>query len=510
MSRDDLLLCIERHATSKVRSLDDLHNISTLGFRGEALASIAAVSKLTITTRQKGATAGYRLRMRGGKLESVQEVGSPEGTVVEVKDLFYNIPARRKFLKTARTETNKAIDVFTRLALGFEDIHFVLESDQKMALNLPPSDKLIPRLALVLGRKVAEQMVRSSGEFEGIHITAYMATPEMARTRADKLYVYVNRRHVKDTMITKAIVQGYGQRLMKGLYPQAVIFIDVEPSLVDVNVHPAKQEVRFQDSLEIFHKIVQVVDSGLGRGQRPYSLKAEQVVNRTAAEPSQIGWQSTWLSGKTEISSAGPELEEQGSTTVTLADEALKIVGQLNSMYILCEGKEGLLIIDQHAAHERILYDRLMKSLSEASLEVQNLLLPKPLELGIREKRILDENKGVLLQLGIELEDFGGQAVLLRSIPSLLERADWESTIGEIVRILEYKRGTREALFDHVISVLACHGAIRAGDELTKREMESLLQQLSMSSLPTNCPHGRPVWRRITYHELEKMFKRVV
>ncbi|HDG96606.1 MAG TPA: DNA mismatch repair endonuclease MutL [Desulfobacterales bacterium] len=510
MPKDDLLLCIERHATSKIRDLDDLYNINTLGFRGEALASIAAVSRLTITTRPKGSLTGFRLKMAGGKLESIDEVGSPEGTVVEVRDLFYNVPARRKFLRTPRTETDNVIDVFTRIALGFENIQFLLETEEKVLLNLPRSKELIPRLSLVLGRKVAEQMLSSSGRMDGVKITAYIGSPDFARSRADRVYVYVNRRNIRDAMITKAIIEGYGQRLMKGLYPQVVLFIDAEPSMVDVNVHPAKQEVRFQDSAGLFRKIVQVIDTGLGKTLTQYPVETARTRHEHVGEPVQISWQETMPGSVSDILATSPEDYGAEIPRSSLLDEEVRLLGQLNSTYILCEGREGLIIIDQHAAHERVLYDKLMKAINESSLEVQTLLLPRTIEVSVREKRVLEENKEVLSELGIEVEDFGGQAILLRAIPSILENADWELLISQLISILEQNRVRREVLLDHVIAVLACHGAIRAGDRLTDSEMESLLQQLNEAALPTNCPHGRPVLRKITYYELEKMFKRVI
>ena len=511
MSRDDLLLCIERHATSKIHDLDDLNNISTLGFRGEALASIAAVSRLTITTRRKGGLVGYRLRVAGGKVQSIEEVGAPEGTTVEVRNLFYNVPARKKFMRSARAEADNVIDAFTRIALGFEDIHFSLETDDRVALNLASTKGLVPRLSMVLGRDVAENMAQSCGAVEGIRIAAYLCSPQFARTRPDRLYVYVNKRNIRDKMINKAIIEGYGQRLMKGLYPQAVVFLDVKPSVVDVNVHPAKQEVRFRQPASLFRKIVEIVDSGLVSKVEKYTTSADIERTEQIAEPSQLSWHETVASPEApHIISMGLEAHEKEAKEKPLLDERVRVIGQLNGTYILCEGQGGLIIVDQHAAHERVLYDKFIKSIKSTSIEVQNLLLPKTIELTLREKRLLEEKAEVLAELGIEVEDFGGQAILLRAIPSLLEEADWDVLMGEVVSILEEGKGGKGVLLDRVISLFACHGAIRAGDPLTREEMENLLEQLSSTALPTNCPHGRPVCKKITYYELEKIFKRVV
>ncbi len=510
MSRDDLLLCIERHATSKIYELDDLYNISTLGFRGEALASIAAVSKLRISTRQKGSLVGYQLKVAGGKVQSVDEIGRPEGTTVEVKDLFYNVPARRKFMRSPRSETDSVVDVFTRIALGFEDIHFVLQADKRTVLNFARTNNLVHRLVVPFGRDVAERMVQSTGLGEGVKISVYLCPPQFARTKADRLYVYVNRRSVRDRMINKAIIEGYGRRLMKGFYPQAVVFLDVEPSLVDINVHPAKQEVRFSNPGSIFRKISEIIDSGLGPSVEQYTVASEKSAGKKVAEPFQLSWHTPDSSYDLNLTLSPDREIEEGSIGTTLLDEQVLVIGQLNGTYILCEGQGGLVIVDQHAAHERVLYDRLIKAVQDASVEVQTLLLPKTIELSLREKRVLQEKSGLLSKLGVEVEDFGGQSVLLRGIPSLLGNANWDFLMGELIEALEQGKADRETLMHRAISVLACHGAIKAGDVLTRQEMESLLEQLNRTALPTNCPHGRPVCRKITYYELEKMFKRVV
>ena len=507
MSRDDLLLCIERHATSKIHDADDLMAISSLGFRGEALASIAAVSRLTITTRQKEALVGHRLKVSGGRVQDVEEIGTAKGTTVEVRDLFYNIPARKKFLRTVRAEADSIVDVFARHSLGFENIHFSLENEQRTIMNLPSSNDLIPRLTAVLGRAVADQMVSVSTVFPGFHLRAYLGLPDFARTRADKLYVYVNKRNVRDKLVNKAVVEGYGRRLMKGLYPQAVIFIDVDPSLVDVNVHPAKQEVRFRDSASLFKEIVRVVDEGLGAKIYSFNLQ-EAESNLQASEPVQMTWGEIEGQAPIGVSEDYGSVDEQGGQ-VPLLQGHVRILGQLNYTYILCEGADGLVIVDQHAAHERVLYEKLMKGIQENGLEIQRLLLPKTLELSIREKRVLEQKNQMLADFGIEVEDFGGQTILLCSVPSLLEGADWEILLGEVISALEQGQ-EKEHLLGKVISLMACHGAIRAGYPMKMAEMQALLDQLNQTGLPTNCPHGRPIFRKITFFELEKMFKRVV
>ena len=509
MSRDDLLLCTERHATSKIHDAEDLTAISSLGFRGEALASIAAVSRLSITTRQRDDLVGNRLIVFGGKIQKVEEVGTPQGTVVEVRDLFYNVPARKKFLRSPGVELNNVVDVFARLSLGFESIHFSLENEQKTILNLPPLPELIPRLAAILGRTTAEQMAFVSRNFPGTRVKAYLAPPDLARTRPDRLFVYVNRRNVRDKLVNKAVIEGYGGRLMKGVYPQAVVFIEIDPGLVDINVHPAKQEVRFQDPGALFKKIMQTVDEGLGNKIYSHAIAEQANDGGEISEPIQMNWGALATSTPAFISgSEAGVFKDHGP--VQIFEEEVRVVGQLRNMYILCEGKDGLIIVDQHAAHERVLYESLMEGIRKGGLEIQRLLLPKTIELGIGEKRVLEEKGQALADLGVEIEDFGGQAVLLRCVPSLLGNADWETLLPELVSALEQGRGERDVLMGEVASLMACHAAIRAGYPMSVEEMQTLLDQLSLASLPTNCPHGRPIFRKITYYELEKMFKRVV
>lgn len=509
MSRDDLLLCIERHATSKIQDLDDLMAIRSLGFRGEALPAIASVSRMTITTKRKDELVGHMIRVSAGKVKDVEEVGVSDGTTVEVKDLFYNVPARKKFLRSDRAETDSIVDVFTRICLGFENIHFLMATENKTILNLPSAGTLEPRISAVLGRRVAEQMVSISKDFPWGSIRAYLAPPDLGRTRSDKLYVYINRRNIKDKLVNKAIAEGYGSRLMKGIFPQAIVFLDIDPSLVDMNVHPAKQEVRFRDPRALFNAVAQTVDEGLGVKIYSSPLVERGVGESHVNEPEQMAWKGWGV----KATAALPEEEHTPPgicESVPVLGESLRVIGQLNNTYILCEAEGGLVIVDQHAAHERILYERLIKGIEEEGLEVQNLLLPKTIELGVAEKRLIREKAGLLARLGIEIEDFGGQSILLRSVPALIQGANWEELLGELVTALRQGDHEREVLLGRVVSVMACHGAIRAGYRMQMPEMQSLLNELNQTKLPTNCPHGRPVFRKISFHELEKMFKRVV
>ena len=269
MSRDDLLLSLERHATSKIKSASDLFSIETFGFRGEALPSMASVSRMEITSRPREQLVGYRVKIDGGKLKSIDETGSPAGTIVEVRDLFFNTPVRKKFLRAEKTETDHIVDVLSKIALPFLHIDFRLDDGEKTLLSLPISESDLNRLAILMGRNVAGSMEYLDQQLNELKIKAYLASPDLSRSRGDRIFVYVNYRSVRDRLITRAVIEGYGQRLMKGRYPQAAIFIEMPPALVDINVHPTKQEIRFRDGRHVYQSIVSAIESVLGEKLHP-------------------------------------------------------------------------------------------------------------------------------------------------------------------------------------------------------------------------------------------------
>ncbi len=510
MSEDDLLLCVERHATSKIKTASDLLNVKSLGFRGEALPSMAAVSRMQITSLPQGQLTGHRLKISGGKLLAIEETGAPAGTTVEVKDLFFNIPARRKFLRAVRTETDHIVDVMSRVAMPFPKIHFRLEDGARNIINLPASGDIVARLSGLLGRKVGEAMMVGKKREGDLSIKVYAAPPDFARSRGDRLFVYVNGRNIRDRFVTKAIMDGYGKRLMKGRYPQVVVFIDIDPLEIDVNVHPTKQEIRFRNAPGVFQTIVAAVGNGLAKSSHPFSKKG--FIDHRAV-PIQTGFSPAVSEPPWEYS-PGPEWREAPDRTVPLQPSMVsvgpQIIGQLGSTYILCQVQDGLMIVDQHAAHERIVYEHLKKSLATSRVEIQTLLIPHELELSTKEKKVILEKGDRLRGLGIEFDYFGGNTFLLRAVPALLKDVDWNTFISEFATELEDGTPDEDTWFDTCVTLMACHGAIRAGQRLTHEEMTRLLGDLREMDLPTNCPHGRPIFRHFTYYEMEKMFKRVV
>ena len=522
MSRDDLLLCIERHATSKIESAADLYSVRSLGFRGEAIPSIASVSRMRITTRPRDQLEGNRLKISGGKLTAIDETGAPAGTTVEVGDLFYNLPARRKFLRSARTEMDHITDTLSRSVLPFPGIGFKLEDSGKTILNFPATEKIRTRLFALMGRKVAEAMIEFEAGHPDIMLRVHLGPPELNRSRGDHLFVYVNGRNIRDRLITKAIMEGYGQRLMKGRYPQVAIFMEIEAANVDVNVHPTKQEVKFHNSAAVFQHIVSTIEKALSRTShtffgrntqedRTYPINDDVNASALVSEPGSDYCRQRSI----PFTPVDTAVHDQATAATqghesSLVRECPEVIGQLGNTYILCQMKDGFLMVDQHAAHERIVYETLKSSYNTSHLEIQVLLLPHKLELSAKETRTALNKTERLSRMGIELEHFGGNTFILRSYPAILKDVQWDSFISELMAGLEEGAPEDEAVLDRLLTVMACHGAVRAGYHMTHEEMVDLLRQLEEMDLPTNCPHGRPVFKHFSYHEIEKMFKRVV
>ena len=510
MSRDDLLLSVERHATSKIADASDLFSVKYLGFRGEALPSIASVSKMVITTRPHDQIVGHRLRIAGGKFTGIEETGSPPGTIVEVKSLFFNIPARRKFLRAVRTETYHIVDTVSRAALPFPEIGFKLEDKGKSVLNLSASDRQSARISVLMGKDFAEGVIERHERNAQMGIHVYLTPSHLSRSRGDRLFIYVNRRFIRDRLVTKAVMEGYGQRLMKGQYPQAIHLIEIDPAKVDVNVHPAKQEVRFHNSQEVFNTIRSTVEKALaptfpvfldpGRQREPASPDKPPRA-RYVSEP--YGNYSQTIPGLQESL-----MPEEGAWPGKNRD--VNILGQLGNTYILCQVEDGFLMVDQHAAHERIVYEGLKESATTGQIEGQALLLPHEVELTVREKEVVLRNGKKLARLGMEIDHFGGNTFLLRSVPAVLSDVQWDIFLSELIAELEEKELEDYSVLDRVLTIMACHGAIRAGYPMEHEEMAHLLSELGKTDLPTNCPHGRPTFKHFTYSEIEKMFKRIV
>lgn len=537
MSRDDALLSLERHATSKLKSIDDLHTISTLGFRGEALPSIAGVSRFSITTRTEGEIVGVRIVVMGGTIKSVQETGCPQGTSVEARDIFYNTPPRLRFMKTTDTELRNVLDVVQRESLSRPYVRFEVSHNGKDIICLPERGSIEDRLPDIFPETA---LYRVYMEVDGILIHGFMNGPDDSRSTTQRLYIYVNSRAVKDRILTRMAIDSYGTLLEKGKFPQGILSIDLPYQEVDVNVHPTKNEVRFRKSNFIGDSIKAAIFAMLRSAPwiKGYHNRIENAVNRfyekkrhfetRAVDSDRKAFHRQGVDDQPEHGDM-PKLEPDNITFHKRAEtrpikpltqsalrvegyfSSLKIVGQIGELYIVCESGEGMILIDQHAAHERLNYEKLKRAQSEnGRQERQKLLLPITLELSPYEARIMKEHLEELENLGIEIEEFGKDSFVIRSIASMLETTDIKGLIKDILGEIASmdKEKTLTERLDNIIATIACHSSIRASERLNHQKIIALLGQLDRADFPHSCPHGRPVAREISFEELDRMFKR--
>lgn len=515
MSKEDLLLCTERHATSKISCAEDLFSISSFGFRGEALASISAVSRLTIASMQSDSDVGYCMEADAGKILGINEVSMLKGTAVTVKNLFFNVPARLKFLRNAKTEASYIIDTSIRSILPFSNVQFQLADGEKILLRFPSTSDFTYRLAEAFGKTVIKEMLHTDSVGGHLSIEVFLSPPAFAKSRPDKLLIYVNGRNIKDRLLFKAVTEGYGQRLMKGAYPVGTVFIRIEPSMVDVNVHPAKHEVRFPEPGYVYNAVKETVAS---------LFSAEVYVSSPMDKSDNNFFPEQQLSENTQINyiaetgnmyhrtnynySYKPEPKYINNSDKILSAADINIIGQLGNIYILVQDNDGLIVIDQHAAHERIVYENLKDQIEKTEVLSQTLLIPRELELSINDARLLEKKLDLLKKFGFDIEFFGGSTFLIRSVPMVLSDIDAAPVIMELLSTLN--SGSFEQLFDRIITSMACHSSVRKGRALAKEEIEKLIIDLSSKKIPDHCPHGRPIVWRLTYKELDKIFKRIL
>ena len=499
MSREDAVLAFKRHATSKIRDEEDLFRINSLGFRGEALPSIAAVSRVTLVTRRRKDIAGTRVVIEGGEIKDIQDIGAPPGTTIFVRDLFYNVPARKKFLKSERVEYHAIAQVVEKYALMYEGIHFQFVNNDRQILQTPPSD-LISRISKVWGREIAQNLISVKLEKENVRIEGAISRPHLTRKDRGKILVFVNGRPVKNKLVENAIVRGYGTLLFRDSYPYAVIKLWVPPDSVDVNVHPAKLLVKFRDE----EKIARLVATGIweslvSKDNIPSIKKMDKAAH---PEPMPMPQVSHVDETHFEVDEAktGKKIED---FIPLMRTSKMEVLGQVGDTYIVLRSPEGLVIVDQHAAHERIRYERFLREMREK--KIQKLLEPIILHLDFVEYTKLLQIKDTLKEFGFIIEDFGSNSVIIRGIPPLLTRGDAEEAIKDILTLgpeeIEKKR-------DDVIKLISCKGAIKANQKLSVFEMEKLVEQLLRCENPYTCPHGRPTMIKLKLKDLEKLFKR--
>jgi DNA mismatch repair protein MutL len=529
MGPEDARLCLERHATSKISRSDDLAAIRTLGFRGEALPSIASVSHFVLRSRLRGDIAGTEIRVNGGAVASVQETGCPEGTSIEVGDLFYNLPARRKFLKSDTGEATQVSRIVTQFALGYPEIGFTATSGPRTLFQWPPVANLDARIFQIYGER--SDLVPVGKTLSGCSIKGYVAAlTDQGPTRGTQ-NVFVNRRIVKDRTIAHAIIDAYSSASIKERSPEVHLFIEIPADRVDVNVHPTKAEVRFRDQSFIHEAVKHAVADAIGRGAVPELQLLPNSYRDSAATPQSIpgvltggSYPSRWnpapaptaeqvraAMSALAVDGGGPESRDEVAVSTESPVKPMMALGQFRDTFIIAVDADGIAIIDQHVAHERVLFERVMERLSSGRLESQRLLEPLLVELSPEGRQALLSHAGDLDRLGFGVEEFGGDTVRLTAVPALLGRDDTVTAIRALAEDLEgLNRGgeVREAL-GRIAATTACHAAVKANYPLTHEKMMHILDELRRTAYSTICPHGRPVMLRLTRREIEKNFQRI-
>jgi DNA mismatch repair protein MutL len=562
MDRDDALLSLERHATSKIRSAADLQAVATLGFRGEALPSIASVSRFRLTTREVRAVAGTEIIVNGGKIDIVRDGGEAPGTQVEVRSLFYNLPARRKFLRSENTESRNIEHQIHLQAIGHPQIGFSLLRDDRMLFQLPGAATLTDRIRDLYGVELVQRLVEVSGTASPtIRIRGFIGQAGLSRqTRAQQL-VFVNGRAIESSLITPAIREGYHTALMKGQYPVTFLFLELDPAAVDVNVHPAKREVRFRDPSGVREAIVRCIQQTLqsrraawqekfrapvsspavpGKAAPDLRLHPELAVpeesdrdlprlNPAASHPVIAG---TTLAGVGDLGIAPSPAETVGQalrlpeSRIDSPNDALalqrsqrlagqqefQIIGVLSKLYVLMENADGLVLVDQHAAHERILFEELRRRMEEQGVPTQKLLLPQTFDVTPRDADWIERNLSILQRMGIGIEGFGPGTFKIDSVPSFLDVSDPAQFMRKVIDDLKSVANSTSAmrLGEEMIAKTVCRHAVKANDPLRYPEVEKLIRDLLDCDLPYCCPHGRPTMIQISLAELEKKFGRKV
>lgn len=533
MAKEDVVMSIQRHATSKIEQSDDLFAINTLGFRGEALASIAAVSRMRIITRNKESEEGTQIDVEGFKIRSIKEIACPNGTIVEVSSLFYNTPARKKYMKAISSEHNAIVDIVTRYGLAYKNIFFKLYHGKKLVLNCPKTPNMLNNIVSIYGSALGKNLLKLNYKSKDLKLKGYISKPSMTRGDKSQQSIFLNGRYIKNKAISRALYDGYHSLLFTGRHPIAVLFIDVDVTKVDVNVHPTKDIVRIENEDRIYndvkHAIRSVLESanlipsaGINfnpnvKATKRYDFAKDQ---QTVLEAKEV---PAAVYAKDSAAEVGVRDAEQSDIKIKDVDAeeaksedakserigAYRILGQLNRTYIIAENPAGALLIDQHAAEERVNYEILMEEYRHKGIKVQQLVKPKIVELAPAESNVIKANLELLRKAGFEFEEYGSNSFRVRTIPAIFGRFYDELITGLIKELDSISTKKIESIKEEKIIRFACRKSIKAGKELTLHEMENLMRRLEKTRQPFSCPHGRPTMISITIGELEKKFKRV-
>jgi DNA mismatch repair protein MutL len=548
--RDELALAVASHATSKIGSFDDLERVASMGFRGEALASVSSVARFSLTSRHQGEDAAWRIDVDGGRLQDARPAQHPPGTTIEVRDLFYNVPARRKFLRAERTEFAHIDDLLKSLALAREGVDIRLTHNGKPVRLLKPArdeNAALARVAEVLGPEFPGQSLRVEHEAAGLRLSGWVGLPTASRSQADQQYFYVNGRLVRDRIVAHAVRQAYSDVLFHGRHPVFVLFLQLDPAGVDVNVHPAKSEVRFREQRLIHDFLFRTLHEALAQTRAGAAVPAAESAFPMASGGTG-GAYPVAASSMSPVSPSWPQAASQSRLSLGVRDEPLAgyatlfgssagprpsggawspplgnepdagsdvpplgyAIAQLKNIYVLAENEHGLVLVDMHAAHERITYEKLKNGRVTASLRSQMMLVPLSIAVSAREAAAAEEHADALAEWGLELSRSGPSGVVVRRIPSLLEGADVSQLTRDVLGELAQHGSSRrlEELENELLSTMACHGSVRAGRRLGIPEMNALLREMEATERSGQCNHGRPTWVQLSLGELDRLFLR--
>ena len=518
MDKEDVQLAFASHATSKIESLDDLFSISTMGFRGEALASIGAVAHVTLVSRQKGALSGYELHFAGGQAKEFKETGTPEGTAITVEDLFFNVPARRKFLRSAASEASYITEAVTKIALVNPSVDFQLIRDGRRVLTLPEVTSIRDRLAAIFGEETVSGLLEAQEVAEKIKVFVLAGSPIHSGADTRMQFAFVNNRPLRDRIIMRSVSDAFAGLLPQRRYPIAFIFLSIDPREIDFNVHPAKTEVRFKDP-GLVHSIIKGTIAKALRGSHPTPLPEEATrVENSLSRQERIKDAIESFLHRTEPKQRdfAHQFRPPQDATPAAAEvpTPLLINGterfiQVHATYIVLEAQTGILVIDQHALHERIIYEELKQSYATKEVDSQRLLFPEVVELTPKQSTILQEVFPSLTAVGFELQEFGGNSVVVNSAPRILDRADIPDAVRAIIdNYLEESAPDLKNYIESVMQTLACKAAVKAGQTLSKEEIEILLSDARRLPAIHTCPHGRPIYFNIPVADIERQLKR--
>lgn len=524
MDSEDCLLCLEAHATSKIRTADDVANVASLGFRGEALPSISSVSRFVVESRPASCDVGTAVTVEGGIIQDVRDAGCAPGTSITVRNLFFNVPARRKFLRSVSTEEQHIEEMILLQALAHADVGFELMFDDRAVISVQPGGDIRTRATMLLGKDTMANMLPVDYEETGIHVSGFVARPGMTRSTRREQRTFVNGRPVDAQTIYFAIRDAYHTLVMKGRYAPAILFVALPPADVDINVHPAKREVRFRDSRTVGHVVAAavgralrqlVVTPSVDRGPRPVAEAANLAMTPTLIIPSFEHAHDRCVDNDEPVPTAispsltPPPVREPSVSAANPNDMTqLRIIGSLADTFIVAEGRDGLVIIDQHAAHERVMFEQVLERARQKDGATQGLLIPLTLDLSVSDAAVLRDHITNLCGLGFDIEPFGGTTFLVAGVPPHFPQENVGTMLRDIIDDLRTSSANVRRADENQIAQAACKAAVKAHDPLALQEIQKLLVALSTTELPYTCPHGRPTMINVAFDELERRFGR--